>query len=71
MRCEVVDASGLLDVTSTAAISFRVDKGEGRLWATHSGDPAADAYESPHAHTRTAYHGLARAIGTAARDANP
>ena len=39
-----------------------------RLWATHSGDPAADAFEPPHGARRRAYHGLARAIFVSAAD---
>jgi hypothetical protein len=62
VRAEVLDDHGVLAYDASPAITFEVVSGEGRLWATHSGDPAADVFESPHGATRAVYHGLARAI---------
>eukprot|EP01052_Picozoa_sp_SAG31_P041858 SAG31_NODE_6466_length_2006_cov_2.304143_1_plen_174_part_00 len=54
-------------------ISFKVVSGEGKLWATHSGNPAADMNKNPvHGGIRAAYHGLARAyIRSSADRATP
>ena len=48
---------------------FAVKSGAGKLWATHSGDPASDMGKNPaHGDTRPAYHGLVRAYIRSASD---
>ena len=68
VRAEVIDATGVRAADAADLITFVVASGEGRLWATHSGDPAADTYEPPHGASRRAYHGLARAIVVSTTD---
>jgi len=68
VRAEVVDAAGVLVVDATDEVTFSVLSGQVRLWATHSGDPAADAYEPVHGATRRSYHGLTRAIFISSAD---
>ena len=62
VRATLLDANGGLAVEAMDEVVFRVAAGDGRLWATHSGNPAPDMNKNPaHGGTRHAYHGLARA----------
>ena len=62
VRASLLDKGGELAVEAMDEIVFTVKSGEGKLWATHSGNPAADMNKNPvHGDTRAAYHGLARA----------
>ena len=58
VRAELVDANGHLADQASNAVTFAVKSGEGRLWATHNGDPSN--LEPNNGPTRKAYHGLAR-----------
>ena len=71
VRAELVDASGNIAAEDMRPVTFAVASGEGRVWATHSGNPVG--LEPPHSPTRKAYHGLARAIvrSTADRATSP
>jgi len=59
-------ASRPLRVNEQDEIQFQIISGEGRLWATHSGDPATQ--EPCHSPSRKAYHGLARAYVRSSSD---
>ena len=62
IRATLLDKSGELAVEAMDEVVFAVKSGEGRLWATHSGNPAANMTQNPaHGGTRAAYHGLVRA----------
>jgi hypothetical protein len=62
VRVTLLDKSGELAVEANDEVVFEVKSGDGKLWGTHSGNPAADMNTNPaHGGTRAAYHGLARA----------
>ena len=66
VRAELLDGSGNLATGSNAEIRFSVVSGEGRLWGTHSGNPADTA--GPLAPSKAAYHGLLRAVVRSSTD---
>lgn len=62
VRVTLLDSGGELAVEANDEVVFSVKSGDGKLWGTHSGNPAADMNKNPaHSGTRAAYHGLARA----------
>jgi hypothetical protein len=62
VRATLLDSAGELAVEAMDEIVFAVKSGDGKLWGTHSGNPAADMNKNPvHGGARAAYHGLARA----------
>ena len=69
IRATLLDSAGGLAVEAMDEIVFAIGSGEGKLWATHSGNPAADMNKNPvHGNTRAAYHGLARAYVRSSSD---
>ena len=51
---------------SSAKLTFSVVSGDGRLWGTHSGNPADTA--GPDATSKAAYHGLLRVVVRSSSD---
>ena len=60
IRAMVVDSHGTVVPSSSHRITFNVSSGPGRIIGVGNGDPAC--HENNKASTRSAYHGLARAI---------
>ena len=60
IRASVLDGHGNVVHSSGLNITFRVESGPGRIWATHNGDPANRS--PPHAPWDVTYHGLVRAF---------
>lgn len=68
VRAEVVDANGVMVPGAANNITFTVTSGgNGRIWATHNGDPASQVHAGSPWHP--AYHGLARAFVRSSVDA--
>jgi beta-galactosidase/beta-glucuronidase len=69
VRAELLDRNGVVcDDDVTTRVSFSVDSGEGRLWATANGDPADTSLSSPYSASRLSYHGLVRAVVRSSSD---
>ena len=66
VRASVVDAAGLT-VDASCVITFNVTAGPGRVVGVHNGDAAS--HEPQVASSRSAYHGLARAVVKVSADA--
>ena len=60
VRATVRDAEGRLVTNANNFISFKVESGPGRVAGVHNGD--ATSHEPQVAVSRSAYHGLARAV---------
>jgi hypothetical protein len=69
IRATLLDKKGELAVEAMDEVVFTVKSGEGKLWATHSGNPAPDLNDNPvHGPVRAAYHGLVRAYVRSSSD---
>ena len=67
VRATILDADGQIASGATGIrVTFTVRSGNGRVWATHSGD--ASTHEPNLGHSKLAYHGLARAFVRSAED---
>ena len=60
VRATVVDAQGNTVEDAATSVTFSISSGPGFVSGTGNGDPAN--HEPNHAATRTAYHGLVRAV---------
>ena len=61
VRATIVDAEGNVCADATHNVTFSVASGPGLVWGVGNGDPANQ--QPSHAPWRSAYHGLARAVG--------